>query len=281
MAKRSTATRRFRNHCFTGFCYLMLGLALIVLLSILFTLIKRGLGDINFTVFTQPTPPPGSPGGLSNAIVGSLIMSVLAMIIAIPIGVFVATYLVEFSRRQRLTRAIRFANDVLLGAPSIVMGLFIYALLVKTTGHFSAIAGALALMMIAIPMIMRATEDVLYLVSPLLRESAVALGIPRWRVTLSIIYRSARHGIVTGILLALARIMGETAPLLFTALNNQFNSLNLSQPMASLPIVIYQYAMSPYADWQRLAWTGALLVTATVLIINLIARYFARERRER
>lgn len=275
MGSRSLFFRQGKDALFTGFCIVVTLLALFFLIAIIWSLVRLGLPGLNLRILTTPTPPPGAIGGLSNAIIGSIIITLIAILLAAPIGILIATYLVEFSRKSQFAKVIRFTNDILLSAPSIVMGLFIYALLVKPLGHFSGLAGAIALMMIAIPIITRTTEDVLYLVSPLLRESALALGIPRWRVTFSIIYKSASQGIITGVLLALARVMGETAPLLFTSLNNQFTSFNVTQPMASLPIVIYRFAMSPYANWQHLAWEGALLITVVILAINLFARYLA------
>ncbi|MDO8953815.1 MAG: phosphate ABC transporter permease PstA [Gammaproteobacteria bacterium] len=268
--------RAIRNHVFTGFCYVAAAFSLFMLCSILYTLVLRGAGSIHVSLFTQATPPPGQPGGISNAIIGSLMMTGLAILVAAPIGILIATFLVEFSGRKKLAASIRFINDVLLSAPSIVTGLFVYGLVVKTTGHFSGLAGAIALAFIAIPMIVRSTEDVLYLISPMLKESAVALGIPRWRVILTIVYRAARDGIITAVLLAMARIAGETAPLLFTALNNQFSSANLLRPIANLPVVIFQYAMSPYQNWQDLAWGGALIITLSILVLNLVARYISK-----
>lgn len=275
---RKSMSRRIKQGSFTAFCYISSAVSLFVLLAILWTLLSRGIDGLQWQLLTQPTPPPGSEGGLSNAILGSVMMTGLAMLIATPIGILAATYLVEFGSKTRLSSVIRFVNDVLLSAPSIIAGLFVYALLVKTLGHFSGLAGALSLAMIAVPMVVRTTEDVLYLVSPMLKEAAVALGIPRWRVTVVIIYRSAKTGIITAVLLAMARITGETAPLLFTALNNQFTSWNLMQPLANLPVVIFQYAMSPYPNWRALAWAGALLITAVILIINLVARSLMRHR---
>ncbi|MAZ78047.1 MAG: phosphate ABC transporter, permease protein PstA [Legionellaceae bacterium] len=278
MEGRSVRVRQAKDLLFTGFCLMVTLLALFFLVAIIWSLVRLGLPGINLRLFIAPTPPPGSIGGLSNAIIGSVIITLIAILLAAPIGILIATYLVEFSRKNQFSKVIRFTNDILLSAPSIVMGLFIYALLVKPLGHFSGFAGAIALMMIAIPIITRTTEDILYLVSPLLRESALALGIPRWRVTFSIIYKSALQGIITGILLSLARVMGETAPLLFTSLNNQFTSFNIGHPMASLPIVIYRFAMSPYKNWQHLAWEGALLITVVILAINLFARYLAAKK---
>lgn len=268
--------RRLKNHFFTWFCYLTSVISIIVLALILGTLITRGLPHFNLALFTQTTPAAGLDGGLRDAIVGSFIITGLGILFAIPIGILIATFLAEFGRKSTLAKQIRFVNDVLLSAPSIIMGLFIYALVVKTTGSFSGLAGALSLMVIAIPMITRTTEDVLYLVSPMLKEAAIALGIPRWRVTIQIVYRAARSGIVTAVLLALARVAGETAPLLFTSLNNEFANANPLHPMASLPVVIYRFAMSPYHSWQELAWSGALLIAVIILCLNLFARLFTR-----
>jgi phosphate transport system permease protein len=280
MLTRSPGAREIKNTIFTIFCIVCTLLAMFFLIMILVSLVKFGLPGFNLQIFTQPTPSPNQPGGLSNAIIGSALMTLIAIIISAPIGILIATYLVEFSHKNRLSQIIRFINDVLLSAPSIILGLFVYALLVRTLGHFSGLAGAVSLMMIAIPIISRTTEDVLYLVSPLLRESALALGISRWRVTVVIVYKSVRQGIITGVLLAIARVMGETAPLLFTALNNEFTTWNIMNPMANLPSVIYRYAMSPYQNWRQLAWQGALLITVVILIINLIARYLARSKEE-
>jgi len=223
-------------------------------------------------VFTEMTPPPGGSGGLLNPIVGSVILTALAILIGTPIGILAGTYMAEYGRYERLTSVVRFINDILLSAPSIVVGLFIYEVMVAPMGHFSGWAGAVALAVIVIPVVVRTTEDMLLLVPNALREAAAALGLPRAYIVRRIAYRAARAGIVTGVLLAVARITGETAPLLFTALNNQFWSTNLNAPMASLPAVIFQFALSPYADWQKLAWTGALIVTVTVLALSIIAR---------
>jgi phosphate transport system permease protein len=224
------------------------------------------------------TPPPGGNGGLLNAIVGSLIMTVLAVIFGTPIGVLAGTYMAEYGRYDRLTAYVRFINDILLSAPSIIIGLFIYEIMVVPMGHFSGLAGAIALAVIVVPVVVRTTEDMLLLVPGKLREAATALGAPRWFMISRVAYRAARAGIITGILLAIARISGETAPLLFTALNNQFWSTNLNAPMPSLPAVIFQFALSPYADWQRLAWTGALIITFTVLTLSVLARVLTAKR---
>jgi phosphate transport system permease protein len=242
------------------------------LVLILATLLWNGLGGLSIDVFVKDTPPPGSAGGLANAIVGSLILTVLGVLIGTPIGVLAGTYMAEYGRYSKLTPVIRFINDILLSAPSIVVGLFVYEILVVTMGHFSAWAGGVALAMLVIPVVVRTTEDMLLLVPNHLREATAALGAPRWKMIMGVAYRAARSGIVTGILLAVARITGETAPLLFTALNNNFWSLNPNAPMASLPVTIFQFAMSPYAEWQQLAWTGALIVTFAVLALNIVAR---------
>jgi phosphate transport system permease protein len=243
---------------------------------ILITLLHEGFGALGLTLFTQTTPPPGSDGGLINAIVGSLLMVTMATLIGTPVGILAGTYLAEFGRRGWLAPATRFINDILLSAPSIVIGLFIYSVYVARVGHFAGWGGALALSLIVIPVVVRTTDDMLKLVPDSLREAAVALGAPAWKMIVFVSYRAARAGIVTGILLAVARISGETAPLLFTALNNQFWSLNMNQPMANLPMVIFQFAMSPYPDWHRLAWGGAILITLGVLGLNILARVMFR-----
>jgi phosphate transport system permease protein len=245
---------------------------------ILWTLIHAGIGAIDIALFTKMTPPPGSDGGLLNAILGSLIMSVLATLIGTPIGVLAGTYLAEFGQHGWLGATTRFINDILLSAPSIVIGLFIYAVYVAQIGHFSGWAGTFALSLLVIPVVLKTTENMLRLVPNSLREAAAALGAPQWRVVTLVTWRAGRAGIITGILLAVARISGETAPLLFTALNNQFWSANMNAPMANLPVVIFQFAMSPYADWQHLAWGGALLITFTVLGLNILARVLFREK---
>lgn len=250
-------------------------IGLMFLTLILATLVVRGVSGLSWRVFAEMTPPPGSDGGLLNAIVGSVIMTVIGLMIGTPIGVLAGTYMAEYGRYAKLTHVIRFLNDILLSAPSIIIGLFIYEIMVVRMGHFSGIAGAIALAIIVIPVVVRTTEDMLLLVPNSLREAAVALGAPRSIVIRTVAYRAARAGILTGILLAMARVSGETAPLLFTALNNQFWSLDLNAPMASLPAVIFQFALSPYDDWQQLAWTGALLITVAVLAGNILARSLA------
>jgi len=245
---------------------------------ILITLLHEGFSALSLTLFTQTTPPPGSDGGLLNAIVGSLLMATMATLIGTPVGILAGTYLAEFGRRGWLAPATRFINDILLSAPSIVIGLFIYSVYVAQVRHFSGWGGALALSLIVVPVVVRTTDDMLKLVPDSLREAAVALGAPVWKVIVFVSYRAARAGIITGILLAVARISGETAPLLFTALNNQFWSLNMNQPMANLPMVIFQFAMSPYPDWHRLAWGGAILITLGVLGLNILARVLFRRK---
>ena len=244
---------------------------------ILFTLLVHGLPSLVPAVFTQMTPPPGDSGGLLNAIAGSLIMTVAGTLIGTPIGILAGTYLAEFGQRGWMAPVTRFINDVLLSAPSIVIGLFVYEIYVVKVKHFSGWAGAFALAILVIPVVIRTTENMLRLVPSTLREAAAALGAPQWKVINFVTLRAARAGIITGVLLAVARISGETAPLLFTALNNQFWSSNMNQPMANLPVVIFQFAMSPYDDWQHLAWAGALLITLSVLTLNIMARVLFRQ----
>lgn len=244
---------------------------------IILTLILKGGGALSLTLFTQATPPPGQMGGLMNAIVGSVMMAAVATLIGTPIGILAGTYLAEYGQRGWLAPATRFLNDVLLSAPSIVIGLFIYAVYVAQVGHYSGWAGSFALAILVIPVVVRSTDNMLLLVPNSLREAAAALGCPRWRIISFICYRAAMSGIITGILLSVARISGETAPLLFTALNNQFMSLNMSAPIANLPVVIFQYAASPFADWNDLAWAGAVLITLLVLGINIAARSLFRK----
>ncbi len=245
------------------------------LIAILWTLFANGLGAINLDIFTKMTPPPGNSGGLLNAIAGSFIMTAVAMAVGTPVGILAGTYLAEYSRGSKLGETIRFINDILLSAPSIIVGLFIYEVMVRPMGHFSAWAGSMALAVLVIPVVLRTTEDMLNLVPNQLREAASALGSPKWKMVVSVAYRAARNGMITGVLLAVARITGETAPLLFTALNNQFWSGNMNAPMANLPVVIFQFALSPYEDWQRLAWGGALIITVAILTLNIVARLIA------
>jgi len=268
--------RRRVNALMLGISGFTMAFGLFWLAWILLTLVYEGFSALGPALFTQMTPPPGSSGGLLNAIVGSLLMATMATLIGTPIGILAGTYLAEFGRRGWLSPATRFINDILLSAPSIVIGLFIYSAYVAQVRHFSGWAGAFALSLIVIPVVVRTTDDMLKLVPDSLREAAVALGAPAWKMIVFISYRAARAGIVTGILLAVARISGETAPLLFTALNNQFWSLNLNQPTANLPVVIFQFAMSPYPDWHRLAWGGAILITLGVLGLNILARVMFR-----
>ena len=248
----------------------LFGLGWLVL--ILGTLLYEGFSGLSLRVFTEMTPPPGAAGGLLNPIIGSLILTVLAVLIGTPIGILAGTYMAEYGRHEKLTSVVRFINDILLSAPSIVVGLFIYEVMVYPMGHFSGISGAVALSVIVIPVVVRTTEDMLMLVPDTLREAGASIGLPRSLMIMRIAYRAARAGMITGVLLAIARITGETAPLLFTALNNQFFSWNLNAPMASLPVVIFQFALSPYEDWQQLAWTGALLITVAVLGLSILAR---------
>jgi phosphate transport system permease protein len=255
----------------------LFGLGWLVL--ILGVLLWEGFSGLSLSVFTEMTPPPGSSGGLLNAIVGSLIITVLAVVIGTPIGMLAGTYMAEYGRYHRLSSVVRFINDILLSAPSIVVGLFIYEVMVAPMGHFSGYAGAVALAVIVIPVVVRTTEDMLTLVPNALREAAASIGLPRSLMILRIAYRAAQAGMVTGVLLAVARISGETAPLLFTALNNQFWSTNLNAPISSLPTVIFQFALSPYKDWQQLAWTGALIITFTVLALSIAARALSGSRK--
>ena len=250
-------------------------IGLFILCAILWTLISNGIRGMSWQVFTQMTPAPGSVGGLANAIFGSLLMTSLGIAIGAPVGMLAGTYLAEYGRRNALSSVVRFINDVLLSAPSIIIGLFVYTLVVVKMGHFSAIAGAISLGIISMPVMVRTTEDMLNLVPGSIRDGSAGLGAHPWRTITSIVYPAAKNGLVTGLLLAIARISGETAPLLFTALNNQFWSTDLTRPMANLPTVIFQFAMSPYADWRSLAWSGALLVTAFVLLLSILARSLA------
>ncbi len=256
-----------------------MAVGLAVLLWILFVLFSNGLAAIDWNMFTQDTPAPGSEGGgLRNAIIGSLMMVGLSVLVSTPVGILAGIYLTEYGDQSKTAELTRFVTDIMLSAPSIVLGLFVYSIAVATVGNFSGYAGSLALSLIAVPVVMRTTENMLRLVPGSLREAAFALGAPRWKVSTLVTLRAAKSGVVTGLLLAIARISGETAPLLFTALNNQFYSTNMGAPMANLPVVIYQFAMSPYENWIRLAWGGALLVTMAVLIFNILARVFFREK---
>jgi len=273
------AARRRRNGIMLSLSLAATLLGLGWLIVILFVLLWEGFSGLSLAVFTEMTPPPGSDGGLLNPIVGSLILTVLAVFIGTPIGMLAGTYMAEYGRYDRLTSVVRFINDILLSAPSIVVGLFIYEVMVAPMGHFSGLAGAVALAVIVIPVVVRTTEDMLLLVPDPLREAAVSIGTPRAFVIAKVCYRAAKAGMITGVLLAIARISGETAPLLFTALNNQFWSTNLNAPMSSLPVVIFQFALSPYKDWQKLAWTGALIITFTVLALSITARALSTSRK--
>jgi phosphate transport system permease protein len=266
------SSRRRANAIATTLCWGGAIFGLAWLLLILGTLVFEGLRGLSLDVFTQTTPPPGSAGGLLNAIAGSLVMTTLGVALGAPLGVLAGTYLAEYGRYTKLALVVRFINDILLSAPSIVVGLFVYTVMVAQMGHFSAISGVVALAMLVIPVVVRTTEDMLLLVPASLREASAALGLPRAHVVTRVAYRAAKAGLVTGVLLAVARVSGETAPLLFTALNNQFWSTDLNAPMASLPVVIFQFALSPYKDWRQLAWTGALLITVAVLVLSVAAR---------
>jgi phosphate transport system permease protein len=274
------AKRRRRNAIAAGLSIGATAFGLGWLVLILAVLLWEGTSGMSLQVFTEMTPPPGSDGGLLNAIVGSLIMTFLAVLMGTPVGILAGTYMAEYGRYDRLASVVRFINDILLSAPSIVVGLFIYEIMVVPMGHFSALAGAVALAVIVLPVVVRTTEDMLLLVPNTLREAASALGTPRAIIIRQVCYRAAQTGMLTGVLLAVARISGETAPLLFTSLNNQFWSANLNAPMSNLPVVIFQFALSPYADWQRLAWAGALIITFTVLALSIVARALAASRKQ-
>jgi len=277
---RAHVRRRLRfDSAMTVLSLLMTAAVLVTLGAILVTLLYNGLQAIKPSLFLESTPAPGSEGGLANAIFGSLVMTAISVAIATPVGVMAGTFLAEYARQSKLAEFVRFINDVLLSAPSIIIGLFVYGVVVLGMGHFSAWAGIAALAIIAVPIIVRTTEDMLSLIPDSLREAGAALGTPRWKVITYISYRAAFQGILTGILLAIARVSGETAPLLFTALNNQFWSTNLNAPMANLPVVIFQFAMSPYEDWRSLAWGGALLITTAVLALNIVARLSSKGKR--
>jgi len=271
VAARYSARRR-RNAVATGFALAATTIGLGWLVLILGALLWQGFSGLSIAVFTEMTPPPGSAGGLLNPIFGSLMLTVLAILIGTPVGILAGTYMAEYGRYERLTSVVRFINDILLSAPSIVVGLFVYEIMVAPMGHFSGWAGGVALSMLVIPVVVRTTEDMLTLVPNSLREAATSIGLPRSLSITRICYRAARAGMLTGVLLAVARISGETAPLLFTSLNNQFWSTNFNAPIASLPVVIFQFALSPYKDWQALAWTGALIITMAVLALSITAR---------
>jgi phosphate transport system permease protein len=265
--------RQFTNILALGLSGLATAIGLFFLGAILWTLIKNGLAGMSTATFTEMTPPPGNSGGILNAIYGSVAMTLIGILIGAPIGMLAGTYLAEYGRTSRISSVIRFVNDVLLSAPSIIIGLFVYEVLVVRMGHFSAIAGAVALAVIAMPVTVRTTEDMLNLVPQGMKDASTAMGAYPWRTITNIVYPAARSGIVTGLLLAVARISGETAPLLFTALSNQFWSTNLGAPMANLPVVIFTFALSPYKNWQQLAWSGALLITLAILILSITARF--------
>jgi phosphate transport system permease protein len=267
------ARRRARDHLYLALSIVATAAGLTILFLILWTLVAKGFPALSGGFFTQMTPPPGGRGGLANAIYGSLVMTAVATFVGAPVGILTGTYLAEFGAASRIAPVVRFVNDILLSAPSIIIGLFVYELMVVPMGNFSAWAGAAALAILVLPVVVRTTEDMLRLVPVSLREAAVALGAPQWKVIVTVIYRAALQGMLTGIMLAVARIAGETAPLLFTALNNQFWSVDMNAPMANLPVVIFQFALSPYADWQELAWGGAALITITILVLNILARF--------
>ncbi len=273
------ARRKRTNWVGLSLSMMAMALGLVVLLWILVVLFKNGFAAFDLAMFTQDTPAPGSAGGgLRNAIVGSLMMLGLTVLVSTPIGILAGVYLAEYGDTSKTAELTRFVTDIMLSAPSIVLGLFVYAIAVATVGNFSGYAGSLALSLIAIPVVVRTTENMLRLVPGSLREAAFALGAPRWKVALMVTLRAARAGVITGVLLAIARISGETAPLLFTALNNQFFNADMGKPMANLPVVIFQFAMSPYDNWIRLAWGGALLITLAVLVLNIVARVWFRDR---
>jgi phosphate transport system permease protein len=280
MSKTSNLYKRrlLMNHVALALALTAMAIGMFFLLWILSVLVIKGIGGINFAVFTQMTPPPGSAGGLANAIFGSFVMVGVATFIATPIGILAGVYLAEFGKTGWFAPVTRFVNDILLSAPSIILGLFIYAIYVAQVKHFSGWAGSFALALIAIPVVVRTTETMLLLVPASLREAAAALGAPQWKIIIMIAMRAVSGGVITGVLLAVARISGETAPLLFTALNNQFWSTDMDQPMANLPVVIFQFAMSPFENWQSLAWAGAMLITFSVLAINIITRVVFRSR---
>jgi phosphate transport system permease protein len=271
--------RRRRNVIAMGMAMAATALGFGWLVLILGELLWQGFSGLSLAVFTQMTPPPGSSGGLLNPIIGSLMLTIVAVVIGTPVGILAGTYLAEYGRYERLSMVIRFINDILLSAPSIVIGLFVYEIMVAPMGHFSGWAGAVALAILVVPVVVRTTEDMLTLVPDTLREAAASIGLPRALMIMHVAYRAARAGMITGLLLAVARISGETAPLLFTALNNQFWSADMNAPVASLPVVIFQFALSPYKDWQQLAWTGALIITFTVLALSVVARLLASQRK--
>jgi phosphate transport system permease protein len=272
-------SRRRRNIVTMGMAWAATVFGLSWLVLILGVLLYEGFSGLSLAVFTEMTPPPGAAGGLLNPIMGSLVMTVIAVLLGTPLGMLAGTYMAEYGRYDKLSSVVRFINDILLSAPSIVIGLFVYEIMVAQMGHFSGWAGAVSLAVIVVPVVVRTTEDMLTLVPDTLREAAASIGLPRSLMITRVAYRAARAGMITGVLLAVARISGETAPLLFTALNNQFWSTNLNAPVSSLPVVIFQFALSPYKDWQKLAWTGALIITLTVLTLSILARVLASQRK--
>ena len=272
MANSIYARRAAKNVLIQTLSVLATIFGLFWLAWILWTTLTKGIGSLNLALFTQMTPPPGDEGGMLNAFFGSVLISMMGIAIGAPVGVLAGTYLAEYSNTSWIGESVRFVNDILLSAPSIVLGLFVYALVVAQMGHFSALAGAIALAFIVLPVVVRTTDEMLRLVPSQMREAALSLGVPQWKVIVQVLYRSSMAGIVTGILLALARISGETAPLLFTALNNQYWSTDIMAPMANVPVVIFQFAMSPYENWHTLAWAGAFILTMFVLAVSLIAR---------
>jgi len=272
MADRLYFRRRIGNAFGLVFATASTGFGLFWLAWILWTTLSKGIAALNLDLFTKMTPPPGEAGGLLNAFVGSALICALAIAIGAPIGIAAGTYLAEYAKKNRLGESIRFVNDILLSAPSIVLGMFVYTVVVRQVGHYSAASGSLALALIVLPVVVRTTDEMLQLVPGAMREAALSLGVPQWKVTMQVLYRAALPGIVTGVLLALARISGETAPLLFTAFENQFWSTNMNQPMATIPKYIYNFALSPYKDWQSLAWAGALIVAIFVLTLSLVSR---------
>lgn len=272
MSSALYAKRRFKNIAVQVLAVLATIFGLFWLVWIMWTTLSKGLDSLNLALFTEMTPPPGDEGGMLNAFVGSAIMSLLGVVLGAPIGVLAGTFLAEYSQRSWLGESVRFVNDILLSAPSIVLGLFVYTMVVAQMGHFSALAGAIALGFIVLPVVVRTTDEMLRLVPTQMREAALSLGVPQWKVIVQVLYRASLAGIVTGILLALARITGETAPLLFTALNNQYWTTDILSPMANVPVVIFQYAMSPYETWHTLAWAGAFILTLFVLLVSLLAR---------
>jgi phosphate transport system permease protein len=272
LADRLYFRRRIKNGIGLFFAAASTIFGLFWLAWILYTTFVNGIAALNLDLFTKMTPPPGEAGGLLNAFVGSILICGLAVLIGAPIGIAAGTYLAEYAKKSRLGETIRFVNDILLSAPSIVLGMFIYTIVVRQVGHYSAFAGSLALALIVLPVVVRTTDEMLALVPSAMREAGLSLGVPQWKVTMQVLYRAALPGIMTGILLALARISGETAPLLFTAFENQFWSTNMNQPMASIPKYIYNFALSPYPNWQALAWAGAFIVTLFVLTLSLLSR---------